>query len=351
MDFPRYKEIVASLQVGKKLPDAVYLHRALLPAIPEQLLAFIDTTARSHADDFSWNIVKLFQRDHKLTFLNYPDFDADSYPALSASLTIDLVRGTARKTNFSNSDNPPILHRKETLVPTSHPSHEQFAAITREGEEIGLYEQTRRIGFRNNWLKLIHSKGYTLVDGRLKPIQNTKPVEQPSKTIAVQRHLTAIERDKLSAPMQHLARHGYFDGDYSVLDYGCGKGHDALELETHGIDVAAWDPAHKPDGELRPSDVVNLGYVINVIDDVEERRETLRRAFRLANKLLAVSVMIGGKATIAKFQPYKDGVLSARDTFQKYFSQNEIKSFIAETLGKQGIAISPGLFFRIQRRT
>ena len=40
---------------------------------------------------------------------------------------------------------------------------------------------------------------------------------------------------------------------------------------TKGIEAWGWDPAHRPDGDLVPVEVVNLGYVVNVIEDIGER--------------------------------------------------------------------------------
>ena len=54
--------------------------------------------------------------DFKITFLDYPEFEKDSYPALNYSYTIDLQKLTLKKADYKKSDNPPILHRKETFV-------------------------------------------------------------------------------------------------------------------------------------------------------------------------------------------------------------------------------------------
>ena len=116
MKFDTYKKVIADLSIGKKLPDSVYLHKSYVEALPRELATFLDQLEDEVAKDHEWNILKLYRRDHKITFLHYPEFDNESYPALSASLTVDLVRGGSRKTNYANSDNPPILHRKETLV-------------------------------------------------------------------------------------------------------------------------------------------------------------------------------------------------------------------------------------------
>ena len=88
-----------------------------------------------------------------------------------------------------------------------------------------------------------------------------------------------------------------------------------------------------------------MGFVINVIEDRDERIEALQRAHALARKLTVVSAMIAGESVISRFQPYKDGVLTSRNTFQKYYSQNELKTFIEHTLGDECVAAAPGVFF------
>jgi DNA phosphorothioation-associated putative methyltransferase len=279
--------------------------------------------------------------------LSYPDFDESSYPPLRASLTVDLVRSNVRETDFSDSENPPILHRKETLVPNSYPQYQHFVEVTAEGEKAGLYENSRKIGFKNNWERMITQKGYALVDGRIVS-RNAHSQELANKhetNIDIQRHLTAVDRDKLSTPMQSLARHGYLEGEHSILDYGCGKGHDLLELEAHGLDVVGWDPAYRPNAEKRPPGIVNLGFVINVIEDRQERAKALTEAYSLAKQILVVSVMLGGESTTQKFRPYKDGVVTSRGTFQKYYTQAEIRDFIESSLKTKAVAVGAGLFY------
>jgi DNA phosphorothioation-associated putative methyltransferase len=347
MDFPAFKNLVKQIQVGKQLPDAVYVHVSALSTLPGELPSVVVkiATALKISDD-AWNVIKFNKRDFKVTLLNYPEFEDDSYPSLHQSYTIDLEKLNVRKADYSKSENPPILHRKETFVSDDYPLVSLFKEITEEGEEIGLYENTRNIGFRQNWDRLIKKKGYFLnEDGRLEPLsEKPSTLEKSDCQGKIDRHLTAIDRNQLSQPMQVLARHNYLAGEYNILDYGCGKGDDLRELEAHGIDCTGWDPVHNPEGELLDSDIVNLGFVLNVIEDRSERDETLRRAFEYAEKMLIVSVMIAGESVISQFKQYKDGVITLRNTFQKYYAQSEFKHYVETILDEIAIPVGQGIF-------
>lgn len=350
MEFRDYKEMVKTISVGKQLPDAVYVHTSALDTVALELAAHVArAVAALELDQKEWNIVKFFKRDHKVTLLNYPRFFEDAYPALEHAFTVDLEKGTFRESDYRNSNNTPILHRKETFLKPNHPSVPLCREITEEGEKAGLYENPRSIGFKNSWERLISRKGYVLNEqGRLGPKASAEIVRVQSPAngeVRVERHLTAIDRDKLSAPMQALARHNYLNGEYSVFDYGCGKGDDVRELEAHGLDIAFWDPIYHPEGAKKRANIVNLGYVINVIEERKERDRVLRDAFKHTEKILAVSAMLAGDSTIGQFTPYKDGVLTKRNTFQKYYAQSELRSYIESTLDTSAIAVSPGIFF------
>ncbi len=349
MEFDKYKNFIKQIKTGKQLPDSVYIHHSAITDIPEELynllITIADTLKISSTD---WNILKLYKRDFKVAFLSYPTFESYSYPSLQHSYTVDLSKCSVRKSSYAKSENPPILHRKETFVKNDFPLKATFESVTAEGEKIGLYENPRSIGFKKNWERLISNKGYYLDDtGRLKPKADritTNDANPINDNIEVERHKTAIDRNQLSQPMQILARHSYFDGDWSVLDYGCGKGDDMRELEAHGIDITGYDPVHYPEGELKTSDIVNLGFVLNVIEDREERTKTLQHAWKYAEKLLIVSVMIAGESIIQQFTPYKDGVITSRNTFQKYYAQSEFRSYVEMCLDENAIAVGQGIF-------
>jgi len=346
LNFETYKKWVSDLRVGKQLPDAVYLHKSALSATSNVLQILVQNVSKAlKIKPEHWNIIKFYKRDFKVAYLNYPDFDTYAYPALQQSITVDLQKLSHRKADYSKSDNPPILHRRETFVLDDYPLRTSFIERTLEGEAIGLYENTRNIGFKKNWERLVRSKGYMLdEEGALKQLGSEPEEEFVNFDGTIERHRTAIDRNQLSAPMQLLARYGYFDRDFTVLDYGCGKGDDLRELEAHGVDCIGWDPVYAPDTDLFNCDIVNLGFVLNVIEDKEERDDTLRRAYEYADKLLIASVMVAGESVIRQFKPYKDGVITKINTFQKYYSQAEFKYYLESTLNQDAIAVGQGIF-------
>ena len=347
MNYPEFRALVKAIDCGKHLPDSIYIHGSAIGAIPNQLAKTTISIAQAlKIKDASWNIVKYYKRDFKLSLLHYPAFDQSPYPSLHRSFTIDLEKLTMRESNYVNSENPPILHRKETLVMPDYKFYSQFKKATEAGEKIGLYAKPSAIGFKKQWEQLITKSGYSMnEDGTFSALSLKPHLEDSTTTINIERHRTAIDRQKLSQPMQILARHNYFDGERSVLDYGCGKGDDLRELESHGIDIQGWDPKFLPDNDLSPAQIVNLGFVLNVIEDRQERSKTLVRAWEYATELLVISVMIGGERIISRFRPYKDGVVTQLNTFQKYYSQSEIRDFIETTLKASAIAMAPGIFF------
>jgi len=86
--------------------------------------------------------------------------------------------------------------------------------------------------------------------------------------------------------LQALGRHNYLDGQYDLFDYGCGKGSDIQILQQNEITASGWGPHFAPDAPVKSSDIVNLGFVLNVIEDSDERMEALLNVYSLRQKLL-----------------------------------------------------------------
>lgn len=151
-------------------------------------------------------------------------------------------------------------------------------------------------------------------------------------------------RYSFSAPVQSLARYGFLDGRYALFDYGCGRGDDVRGLTENGLSAAGWDPYYAPDNPLSAADIVNLGFVINVIEDFDERVDALTRAWSLAERLLVVAVMLANQNE-PRGQRFRDGVMTSRGTFQKYYTQAEVKTFVEQVLDEEPIPVTPGVFY------
>ena len=115
-------------------------------------------------------------------------------------------------------------------------------------------------------------------------------------------------------------------------------------LQNMGYNAAGWDPEFNPNASKDPADIVNLGFVLNIIEDQTERTEVLHEAYDLSKKLLVVSSMITPSNTANQGRPYKDGILTKRGTFQKYFYQSELRQYIEDVLETTAVAVGPGIF-------
>ncbi len=292
-----------------------------------------------------FNILKINEKFRKVSFLNYENFDTDAFPVLADAWTYNEVTNKTTYRSYRTSGNPPILHRKELLVDKSYPRYKEWAQLTANAERLGLFETPTTIGFKYNWYKLIHSKGYTLQNNEFLPLGNDESevigFNEDIESASIKRHLTALNRVGLSAPVQLLIRHGLINISSSVLDYGCGKGDDVVALRKLDISCIGWDPFYFPDNPLVSADVVNLGFVVNVIEDPAERQDVLHKAFSLADKVLAVSVMLDSSARTGRL--YSDGIITTRSTFQKYFSQEGFKRYLEELFNKNIFMIGPGV--------
>lgn len=159
----------------------------------------------------------------------------------------------------------------------------------------------------------------------------------------LRRERTALRRVACSRPIALALSDGIITTDTSTFDYGCGYGADVRYLRTRKINATGWDPFHHPNSEFLPSDVINLGYVLNVIEDLEERAETLRQAYSLAKRVLIVAVRV--ERALADASVFGDGVVTRRDTFQKIYTQDEFLNFLESVLGCRPYTAAIGIAY------
>jgi DNA phosphorothioation-associated putative methyltransferase len=351
MDRSVFAHDVTLLSLGKRLPDGVYVHVVLVAQLTAELQDAVAAARElSQLDEGVFHVVKFATHGWRLSLLAYPGFFDEPFPVLAASWVVDLGARTVAHRAYAADGNPPILHRKEKLLPTDHPRVPELAALTADAERLGLFAEVKTIGTRAPWELRLARLGVRVLGHRLVEVPreaetpaDASPTREPPGV--VHRHRTALQRYSLSTPMQALFRHGYLDSRASVFDYGCGRGDDVRILRGLGVDAAGWDPHFAPDNDRREADLVNLGFVINVIEDVGERREALVGAYALARRVLAVAALIGGRTAYEQYRLFRDGVLTARGTFQKYFTQAELRGYLETTLGREPIAVAPGVFF------
>ena len=163
--------------------------------------------------------------------------------------------------------------------------------------------------------------------------------------VEILRHRAAIRRTEPSLPLKCLVRDNLLTGSATFFDYGCGYGDDLEQVRQLGFRANGWDPAYRPDEAISEADIVNLGYVINVIEDQNERESTLRAAWRLAKKVISVAARISVDGTGSGEFEFGDGVITQIQTFQKYYSQTELRLYLEATLGAEAIPAAPGVFY------
>lgn len=157
------------------------------------------------------------------------------------------------------------------------------------------------------------------------------------------RDRTALRRVACSRPIALALSDGIITTDTSTFDYGCGYGADIRYLRARKIKTTGWDPFYHPNAALLPADVINLGYVLNVIEDLEERAETLRQAYLLAKRVLIVAVRV--ERALEDASVFGDGVVTKRGTFQKIYTQDEFRNFLESVLGCRPYTVAIGIAY------
>lgn len=139
---------------------------------------------------------------------------------------------------------------------------------------------------------------------------------------------TAIRRNKLSKPVQIYKS----ELKGKILNYGSGHGEDTELLNLEGFEVCNYDKYFNSNADMNIQyDTIICNYVLNVIPTIDERAEVLEHI----NKLLKYD----GFAYITVRHPselknikssdiYNDGIITSKNTFQKFYDQQELVDFV-----------------------
>ncbi len=69
--------------------------------------------------------------------------------------------------DYSGSENPPILHRKETFVDKTYSNYKKFAKLTAQEEKHELLNNPISIGTRKNWQQRLLDKNVQIKGHRV----------------------------------------------------------------------------------------------------------------------------------------------------------------------------------------
>ena len=169
-------------KVGKLTPNALYIHRAAVEQLPS-LLRLYEGCGRTFTGEVeAANLIKLSRQKPQVSYLSYPTFDTDPHPALAASLIVNLRAFRLRYVEYRDSENPPVLHRKEEFVPIGFPAREKFARLTKREVELGLYEHPELIGTLLGWRQVLEDHGLRFAGHRIvRGVGSSGPAEARRK--------------------------------------------------------------------------------------------------------------------------------------------------------------------------
>ena len=154
--------------IGKKVFKDHYFHISVIDQLDDLSLkqSIAAAITQLPADSRALvNVIKTSSDKLSISLLQYEDFESSPFPALQRSWVVD-PSGKVKFRAYQESLNPPILHRKELLVSRDNPNYEAWSVLTKTAEDIGLFNDSRTIGFKKNWEDKIRSSGFELVSDK-----------------------------------------------------------------------------------------------------------------------------------------------------------------------------------------
>ena len=77
------------------------------------------------------------------------------------SVKVYLPKASHGFRDYSDSANPPILHRKEAFLDEFHPDYQTCVALTEKEESLGLLSRPD-VGTRNDWRSALAERGVAI---------------------------------------------------------------------------------------------------------------------------------------------------------------------------------------------
>jgi DNA phosphorothioation-associated putative methyltransferase len=166
-DMQRVNLACSEAEFGKLMPTALYVHVSGLSKLAPVLRVYEGCARVLSGEIAGATILKLRRSEPKISYLSYPDFDTDPHPALEFSVRVDLRSFGIRSQDFRNSENRPILHRKELFVPRDYPGRETFEELTSFESNHGLLDESQNIGLQAQWNEHLRARGWQFQGNKL----------------------------------------------------------------------------------------------------------------------------------------------------------------------------------------
>ena len=151
--------------------------RALVVAVTDHGRAVLADTHRRMVEAFGealgdWSEDDIAALAAALSRLR-ADFETDPHPRIATSLVVQLADQTTRWIDYRDSNNRPLLHRKEEFVASDHPQANKWRRLTQREQAWGLYDDPARIGLEQGWADALEAKNAAYRGSRL--VRRTSP--------------------------------------------------------------------------------------------------------------------------------------------------------------------------------
>lgn len=114
-NFDQISLLLHQSTIGKHLPQNLYVHISTLDFLDKSIQEY-ELKARKTINNIStFTLIKFSLSEPKISYLFYPEFLTNPHPPLAKSIVVNLKDLTTKNIEYSQSNNPPILHRKETF--------------------------------------------------------------------------------------------------------------------------------------------------------------------------------------------------------------------------------------------
>ncbi|PVZ64357.1 hypothetical protein [Pelagibaculum spongiae] len=158
---------------GRVLGKVHYIHRSALTCLTadqqqaisqaEQLVKENDQVPAEWVEN--WNLAKVATDLSQVSLLVYQDFKQHLFPCLQHAMIVSLSQPPIKPLkliDYSQRENPPVLHRQELMLMPDDPRRAQLAEVTHFCESNGLFEQASYIGTWKKWLERLQNRGYQI---------------------------------------------------------------------------------------------------------------------------------------------------------------------------------------------